>query len=85
MFIARQDGHFEPRQVTVGQRANGRREVLSGLQAGERVVSSGNFLIDSESRLKSALENMSGDDSSGSGTKGGDSSSMPGMPGMDGG
>jgi Cu(I)/Ag(I) efflux system membrane fusion protein len=59
VFIARQDGHFEPRQVTVGQRVDGRREVLSGLRAGERVVSSGNFLLDSESRLKSALEDMS--------------------------
>jgi Cu(I)/Ag(I) efflux system membrane fusion protein len=86
VFIARQDGHFEPRRVTVGQRVDGRREVLSGLRAGERVVSSGNFLIDSESRLKSALEDMSGGGSmsgmdmssggsSGSKAKGGDSSS----------
>jgi len=59
VFIDRGDGHFEPRQVTVGERADGRRVVLNGLKPGERVVSSGNFLVDSESRLKSAMQDMS--------------------------
>ncbi|HUT73356.1 MAG TPA: efflux RND transporter periplasmic adaptor subunit, partial [Armatimonadota bacterium] len=60
VFLDRGDGHFEPRQVTPGRRADGRREILSGLAAGDLVVTSGNFLIDSESRLKSALSGMGG-------------------------
>jgi Cu(I)/Ag(I) efflux system membrane fusion protein len=58
VFLDRGDGHFEPREVQVGQRTDGRREILSGLEPGDRVVTSGNFLIDSESRLKSALQDM---------------------------
>jgi RND family efflux transporter MFP subunit len=52
VFVDRGSGAFEPRQVKVGVEANGRVEILSGLRAGERVVTSGNFLLDSESRLK---------------------------------
>jgi len=58
IFLARGDGHFEPREVRLGQRANGRIEILSGLKHGDRIVTSGNFLVDSESRLKSALPGM---------------------------
>ena len=58
IFLARGDGHFEPREVRLGQRANGRVEILSGLKHGDRIVTSGNFLVDSESRLKSALPGM---------------------------
>jgi Cu(I)/Ag(I) efflux system membrane fusion protein len=39
----------------LGGRSEGRVEILSGLQPGERIVISGNFLIDSESQLKTAL------------------------------
>jgi membrane fusion protein, copper/silver efflux system len=46
---------FEPREVRLGQKAEEYYEVLSGLKPGETVVVSGNFLIDSESRLKAAL------------------------------
>ncbi len=60
VFVDRGNGYFEPRQVTTGARADGRIQVLSGLQAGERVVTSGNFLIDSESQLKSAATAMTG-------------------------
>jgi len=63
VFLSKGDGHFEPRQVTVGERAGGRRVVLAGLRAGEVVVSSGNFLVDSESRLKSAMQGMSSPES----------------------
>lgn len=52
VFIAKGDGYFEPRQITTGAKLDGKVLVLSGLKAGETVVSSGNFLIDSESRLK---------------------------------
>lgn len=50
------DGYFEPREVKVGQKADGYYEVLDGLKEGEMVVRSATFLVDSESRLKAALE-----------------------------
>ena len=58
VFIARGNGAFEPRQVATGGRANGFYEVRSGVQPGERVVVDANYLVDSESRLKSALSQM---------------------------
>jgi Cu(I)/Ag(I) efflux system membrane fusion protein len=94
VFIARGRGHFEPREVKVGLQAEGRREILSGLKAGDRIVTSGNFLIDSESRLKSALQTMTetkpmrvqGGEVKGGAPKpapsGQAAPSMPGMPGM---
>ena len=54
VFVAKGDGYFEPHQITTGAKLDGKVVVLSGLKAGETVVSSGNFLVDSESRLKSA-------------------------------
>jgi RND family efflux transporter MFP subunit len=54
VFVDRGNGQFEPRQVTIGTQGDGRIEILSGLRAGERIVTSGNFLIDSESQLKAA-------------------------------
>ncbi|MBL8174030.1 MAG: efflux RND transporter periplasmic adaptor subunit [Bryobacterales bacterium] len=54
VFLDRGNGFFEPRRVTIGQRYDGRVEILSGLQAGDRIVVSGNFLLDSESQLQSA-------------------------------
>ena len=58
VFVARRDGYFEPRQIQVGARLDDRIIVLSGLKPGETIVTSGNFLIDSESRLKSAMGAM---------------------------
>lgn len=52
------DGRFEPVDIQLGGRFGDRFQVLSGLSAGDEVVVSGNFLIDSESRLKSALGGM---------------------------
>jgi len=60
VFVARGDGTFEPRQVTTGEKGNGFYAIRSGVQAGERVVVDANFLVDSESRLKSALSQMNG-------------------------
>ena len=57
-FVAAGNGYFEPRAVTTGAKLDGKVVVLSGLKAGETVVSSGNFLVDSESRLKSATGSM---------------------------
>jgi membrane fusion protein, copper/silver efflux system len=59
VFVALDDGHFEPREVTLGPRAeNNMYEVLSGLQPGERVVTSGQFMLDSESQLREAIQKM---------------------------
>jgi multidrug efflux pump subunit AcrA (membrane-fusion protein) len=58
VFVALPNGYFEPRQVKLGAKLDDRVIVLSGLKAGESIVTSGNFLIDSESRLKSAMGGM---------------------------
>ena len=58
IFVALPDGYFEPREVTIGAKLENKVVVLSGLKAGESIVTSGNFLIDSESRLKSAMGGM---------------------------
>ncbi|MBI3845391.1 MAG: efflux RND transporter periplasmic adaptor subunit [Planctomycetes bacterium] len=55
VFVDDGDGRFEPREVTIGERSDGIAVVRTGLAVGERVVTSGNFLIDSESRLRAAL------------------------------
>lgn len=54
-FVDRGDGYFEPREVKLGVRLPDRFEVLEGLKDGEQVLASGNFLVDSESKLKAAL------------------------------
>ncbi len=54
VFVAGGDGRFQPRRVTTGAKLDGKVVVLSGLKVGETVVTSGNFLIDSESRLQTA-------------------------------
>lgn len=54
-FVNRGDGYIEPRDVQVGQRVGDDFIVLKGLKAGEQVVTSANFLIDSESQLQAAL------------------------------
>jgi Cu(I)/Ag(I) efflux system membrane fusion protein len=55
VFLALAGGHFEPRPVRVGFRSGSKVEILSGLQAGDVVVTTANFLIDSESRLHAAI------------------------------
>jgi len=52
VFVEREEGVFEPRAVVTGWRSGGRVEIVRGLAAGERVVTSGTFLVDSESRLR---------------------------------
>lgn len=59
VFIAKSDGVFEPRKVRIGRQAGDYVEVVSGLIGNEKVVTSANFLIDSESKLKSAIKGMS--------------------------
>jgi hypothetical protein len=57
-FVDRKDGYIEPREVQVGARVGDDFVVLSGLKAGELIVTSANFLIDSESQLQAALGSM---------------------------
>lgn len=65
VFLAKPDGYFEPRDIKIGEQFDGQTVVLAGLKPGEKIVKSGNFLIDSESRLGAAMQQMS--------------ASMPGM------
>jgi Cu(I)/Ag(I) efflux system membrane fusion protein len=59
-FVVHDGTHFEPRLLSLGHRSDDYAEVLSGLSEGEQVVTSANFLIDSESRLKAAMSGMTG-------------------------
>ena len=54
-FVDRGDGSIEPREVQLGSRVGDDFIVLKGLKAGEQIVTSANFLIDSESQLQAAL------------------------------
>ena len=54
-IVDKGSGYFEPREVKVGAKVDNYYEVIKGFKAGERVVTSANFLIDSESRLKEAM------------------------------
>jgi ribosomal protein S27E len=59
--VALDEGRFEPRNVVLGVEAEGGMiQVLSGLQSGDRIVSSGQFLLDSESQLREAIDKMRG-------------------------
>ncbi len=58
VFVDKGGGAYEPREVTVGHKTGGFYPVLASLSAGERVVTSGNFLIDSESQLMAATNMM---------------------------
>ena len=58
VFLDKGDGRFEPREVGLGVRVASGFQVLSGLEDGERVVTSANFLLDSESSLRAALSGM---------------------------
>lgn len=60
VFLAQPGGYFEPREIQVGPQVDDQYVVLGGLKAGDTIVTSGNFLIDSESRLGAAMNGMSG-------------------------
>jgi multidrug efflux pump subunit AcrA (membrane-fusion protein) len=55
VFVDRGSGYLEPREVQLGPQANNEYIVVKGLHAGERIVTSANFLIDSESQLQAAI------------------------------
>ena len=77
VFVDKGEGRLEPREVVVGDRADGLAIIASGLDAGERIVTSGNFLVDSESRMKAALRQVRGGKAEPEPKSG-----MPDMPGM---
>lgn len=55
VIVDKGEGKFEPRKVKIGMRGNGMAAIIDGINVGDRVVTSANFLIDAESNLKSAL------------------------------
>ena len=61
VFVALPGGKFDPRTVVLGPESeHDMVEVISGLQEGERIVASGQFMLDSESQLREAIQKMSG-------------------------
>ncbi|HEX9005481.1 MAG TPA: efflux RND transporter periplasmic adaptor subunit, partial [Blastocatellia bacterium] len=77
IFIAHEGGYFEPRKVQLGAKVDNTFIVLGGLKAGERVVTSANFLVDSESKLKSAAGGMGMPGMSHGGGAAGEKKAMP--------
>ena len=61
VVMAHGDGRFEPREIHTGVETEDGYEVMHGLNPGEQIVTSAQFLIDSESNLKAALAGMHGD------------------------
>jgi Cu(I)/Ag(I) efflux system membrane fusion protein len=59
VLVAKGEGRFQPRDVKLGRRGDGHTEITAGVEAGEEVVTSANFLIDAESNLKAALQAFS--------------------------
>ena len=51
VMLAKRDGRYQPAQVRTGREGGGQAEILAGLAPGEKVVASGQFLLDSEASL----------------------------------
>ena len=58
VIVEREEGLFEPRDVKLGRSIGRLTKCLSGLKVGERIVITGNFLIDSESNLRASLKGL---------------------------
>ncbi|MCF8720595.1 efflux RND transporter periplasmic adaptor subunit [Nitrospina gracilis] len=65
VVVQNKEGRFETRQVALGVEADGYYQVLKGLKSGETVVTSSGFLIDSESRLREAMDKLDSTEESG--------------------
>ena len=78
VLVERGEGIFEPREVALGFRADGYVEVLRGVQPGEKLVVSANFLIDAESNLKAALGSFGHGHGSGAGEAASSEANAPG-------
>nr|MBA3658977.1 HlyD family secretion protein [Gemmatimonadales bacterium] len=86
VFVNRGDGEFVPREVAVGARGDSLIEITHGLKAGDEVVASATYLLDSESNLGAAMQGLMlqmgmGLDMGGMKTGGGDGGDMKGMKG----
>jgi len=68
VILAEEGGRFRPVEVDVGAEARGLTQIRKGLDAGQRIVVSGQFLLDSESSLKATINRM-GEDSAGGGNR----------------
>lgn len=84
IVVALGGGYFDPREVKLGVTAEGYTQILEGLEPGEKIVTSSQFLIDSESNLKTAINLMRGEGVASAkppaeGKKEDTSSNMPGM------
>jgi Cu(I)/Ag(I) efflux system membrane fusion protein len=81
VFVDLRDGRLAPRAVEAGRTAGGYTEVFSGLKPGERVVTSAQFLLESESNLSEIMRSMIGQTGSGEMERmpGADVRDMPGM------
>jgi len=60
VYVEKSAGNFEPREVETGRSFGNRVEIVSGLKEGERIAVSGTFLLDSESRMKTAAAGITG-------------------------
>ena len=60
VFVDKGEGRYTPAEVRLGGKFDGYYEILSGLSAGERIIASASFLLDSESRLTEAMGAMAG-------------------------
>ena len=78
VFVEFPGGRIEPQEIEIGQSASEYTEVLAGLEPGQRVVTSAQFLLDSESNLAEVMRSMIGQ-----GMPMGDMEEMTNMPGMD--
>ncbi len=56
VFVAKGDGHFEPRRVTIGRRSGEQIQIVQGVKEGEQVATGATFFLDSESQLRAALQ-----------------------------
>ena len=65
VIVALQQGRFRAQAVTAGLESGDFVEIISGLNEGDQVVTSGQFLIDSEASLRASFRRMGGDDGSG--------------------
>jgi len=59
VYLSKAEGFLEAKEVKLGQKADGHYEVLEGLKEGDIIVTSGNFFVDSESKLKAAASGAS--------------------------
>lgn len=78
VFVEFAGGRIEPQEIEIGQSTSEYTEVLAGLEPGQRVVTSAQFLLDSESNLAEVMRSMIGQ-----GMPMGDMKGMTNMPGMD--